>query len=213
LSGQDAFRVLLRDEVAPFLRGHGLKGSGQSFRLQHPSGNLGLVTFQKSHGNSATSVRFYVNLATVSSTLWDWQVAHGYRQPSVMPREHTGHFRERLESLLPLGHPFHCGWELSGGDVRAELLGAFETVGLPWLREHLTDESMRDRWLAPIGDELDFRGRVDWDNGCLLVVLLRQEDRPDEAARLLDRLRAYAEALPDRQRPSALRRVEALERD
>ena len=28
-SGQDTFKALLRDEVAPFLRGHGLKGSGR----------------------------------------------------------------------------------------------------------------------------------------------------------------------------------------
>ena len=68
--------------------------------------------------------------------------------------------------------------------MRAALLGAFGTLGLPWLREHLTDEAMRDTWLASIGDDVTLRGRVDWDNGCLLVVLLRQEDRHGEAARL-----------------------------
>jgi hypothetical protein len=212
-SGQDTFKALLRDEVAPFLRGHGLKGSGQNFRLPDPGGNLGLVNFQKSNGNFGNRVRFYVNLSTISSALWNWQVAYGYRLSREAPKEYHGHFRNRLESLLPPDHRFRSGWEVGGDDVRAELLGAFGTLGLPWLREHLTDEAMRDTWLASIGDDVTLRGRVDWDNGCLLVVLLRQEDRHDEAARLLGRLRSHAEAMPDRQRPSALERVAALERD
>ena len=77
MTGQVDFRTLLRDEVAPFLRGHGLTGSGQNFRLQDPGGNLGLVNFQKSNGNFGNRVRFYVNLSTISLALWNWQVAYG----------------------------------------------------------------------------------------------------------------------------------------
>jgi hypothetical protein len=216
MTGQDAFRALLRDDVAPLLRREGLVGSGQNFRLVHPSGNVGLVNFQRSHGNLADDVRFYVNLSTVSKVLWDWAVAHGHRHPTATPKEHDGHVRARLESLLPDRDPLALGWELGNGDQRArlarDLSAAFVDIGLPWLEAHLTDEAMRDQWLGRIadGDGFTFRQRTDWDNGCLLVILLRHEGRDDEAARLLGRLRAYVASLPMSQRPRAQARVDVL---
>jgi hypothetical protein len=112
--------------------------------------------------------------------------------------------------------PFYRGWRLRGDADRqqvADLLkDTFATGGLPWLRERITDQGMRERWLSHLRDGDDFRVRApsQWDEGCRLLILLRAEGRDAEASRLLTALRSYADGLPETQRPWAQERVGVL---
>src|SRR4051794_39668628 len=61
VSAQQAFNVLLRSVVAPGLRKHGFRGTGQSYLL--PDERMWVqVGFQKSRSSTAAALRFTVNL-------------------------------------------------------------------------------------------------------------------------------------------------------
>jgi hypothetical protein len=76
------FQVLVREQLGPLLRSEGFGGSGQSWRLEHPSGNAALIYFQRSKWNTADRVEFLINLAVASKVAWDWQLS---REPERGP--------------------------------------------------------------------------------------------------------------------------------
>ena len=82
MQARHLFWVLLRDQVGPLLRAEGFRGSGQSWRLEHPSGNAALIRIQRSRWNTADSVQFTINLAVASKVVWDWQLT---REPGRGP--------------------------------------------------------------------------------------------------------------------------------
>ncbi len=82
MQARHLFWVLLRDQVGPLLRAEGFGGSGQSWRLEHPSGNAALIRVQRSRWNTTDSVQFTINLAVASKVVWDWQLA---REPGRGP--------------------------------------------------------------------------------------------------------------------------------
>ena len=84
MQARHLFWVLLRDQVGPLLRAEGFGGSGQSWRLEHPSGNAALIRVQRSRWNTTDSVQFTINLAVASKVVWDWQLA---REPGRGPHE------------------------------------------------------------------------------------------------------------------------------
>ena len=60
MQARHLFWVLMRDQVGPLLRAAGFRGSGQSWRLEHPSGNAALIRVQRSRWNTADSVQFTI---------------------------------------------------------------------------------------------------------------------------------------------------------
>ncbi len=82
MQARHLFWVLVRDRVGPLLRAEGFGGAGQSWRLEHPSGNAALIQVQRSRWNTADSVQFTINLAVASKVVWDWQLA---REPGRGP--------------------------------------------------------------------------------------------------------------------------------
>src|SRR4051812_36014984 len=69
MTAQEAFALMMREQVAPALRGLGLEGSGQTFSL--PSDRYwALVGFQKSVGSSSAAVKFTMNLQVVPRDAW-----------------------------------------------------------------------------------------------------------------------------------------------
>jgi len=89
MQARHLFWVLLRDQVGPLLRAEGFRGSGQSWRLEHPSGNAALIRIQRSRWNTADSVLFTINLAVASKVVWDWQLTREPGRGPAHPRPST----------------------------------------------------------------------------------------------------------------------------
>jgi hypothetical protein len=76
----------VREQLGPLLRSEGFRGSGQSWRLAHPSGNAALGYFQRSRWNTADRVEFVINLTVASKVGWDWKRSRErWRGPTVRP--------------------------------------------------------------------------------------------------------------------------------
>jgi hypothetical protein len=98
MQARHLFWVLLRDQVGPLLRAEGFRGSGQSWRLEHPSGNAALIRIQRSRWNTADSVQFTINLAVASKVVWDWQLT---REPGRGPAARPSALYDPAPSLHP----------------------------------------------------------------------------------------------------------------
>jgi hypothetical protein len=82
MQAKELFKLLVREQLGPLLRSEGFRGSGQSWRLEHPSGNAALLYFQRSKWNTADRVEFMINLAVASKLAWEWQLS---REPERGP--------------------------------------------------------------------------------------------------------------------------------
>jgi hypothetical protein len=82
MQAKDLFKLLVREQLGPLLRSEGFRGSGQSWRLEHPSGNAALIYFQRSKWNTADRVEFLISLAVASKVGWDWKLS---REPKHGP--------------------------------------------------------------------------------------------------------------------------------
>src|SRR4051794_18022397 len=69
-SAQEAYRLMLNEQVSPRLREAGFVGSAGAYRFEHPTHWLD-VRFQRSGGSSAEQVRFTVNLLVSGRHAWD----------------------------------------------------------------------------------------------------------------------------------------------
>jgi hypothetical protein len=56
VQAKDLFQVLVREQFGPLLRSEGFRGTGQWWRLKHPSGNAALIYFQRNRYNTADRV-------------------------------------------------------------------------------------------------------------------------------------------------------------
>lgn len=69
LTAQDAYKVLMRDYIAPRLRELGFKGSGREFWLSSESFWAG-IGFQASAWSDKSAVQFTVNIQVVEKDRW-----------------------------------------------------------------------------------------------------------------------------------------------
>jgi hypothetical protein len=152
VQAQERFRVLLREHLGPLLRAEGFRGSGQSWRLEHPSGNAALIQVQRDRYNSADRVRFTINLAVASKVVWDWQLT---REPERGPTARPSALYAtdcplwlRIGTLLPEGKD--TWWTIASGTrlapLAASVAEALRGRAIPLLRDHLTDGALC-RWL------------------------------------------------------------------
>jgi len=136
---QDAFKVMLRDEIAPALRQLGLRGSGQTFSLPSKT-HWALVGFQKSDWSDSRQLRFTINLTVVSHDAWeaarsrfpeigDHPVANGDYALPIRPM--PGYWHIRIGRLLPGDRD--RWWDLGTGTDVAQLATEVMTV----IREHV----------------------------------------------------------------------------
>jgi hypothetical protein len=142
--------VLLRDQVGPLLRAEGFRGSGQSWRLEHPSGNAALIRIQRSRWNTADSVQFTINLAVASKVVWDWQLT---REPGRGPAARPSAL---YANDCPLWRRIGAGlgedgwWTITSGmrlePVAASVVEALRGRAIPLLGDHLTDAALC-QWL------------------------------------------------------------------
>ena len=67
---QEKFKLLMKERIAPRLREHGLKGSGQNFYLPSES-HWALIGFQKSMFSDSLELKFTINIYVVNKNEWE----------------------------------------------------------------------------------------------------------------------------------------------
>ena len=154
MQAKELFKLLVREQLGPLLRSEGLRGSGQSWRLEHPSGNAALIYFQRSKWNTADRVEFLINLAVASKVAWDWQLSREpERGPTARP---SALYVNDCPLWLRIGAPASEGrgegawWTITTGmrlaPLATSVTEALRDRAVPLLRDHLTDAALC-RWL------------------------------------------------------------------
>ena len=154
MQAKELFKLLVREQLGPLLRSEGFRGSGQSWRLEHPSGNAALIYFQRSRWNTADRVEFLINLAVASKVVWEWQLSRDpWRGRAGRP---SALYVNDCPLWLRIGAPSSEGrgegawWTISTGMRLAPLATsvgqALRDRAIPLLRDHLTDAALC-RWL------------------------------------------------------------------
>ena len=145
---QILFGSLLRDHIAPVLRGEGLKGSGSTFRLKG-DGVWGVINFQRRRRYStADEIRFTVNVSVASERLR--HMTYGWHE-GAPPSEENCALRQRIGFMLPDRPPADWWWILDGttdlDQLSADIAGYLIAAAVPFLRSFRKDQDLRDFWL------------------------------------------------------------------
>lgn len=91
--------------MKPFMKLHGFTTRGNNFYKHHPQGNIGIINFQK--GPNLLGA-FYINVSVYSHVLAEaFLVKIGNNKVKKYPSEWDGHWRSRIESLVPEKSPYH----------------------------------------------------------------------------------------------------------
>jgi Domain of unknown function (DUF4304) len=144
VKAQEAFAVMMREQIAPALRSLGLKGSGQSYSIPSEK-HWALIGFQKSGASSAAAVKFTVNLTIQSREAW----AKAYedspwigKKPSPNVRSGApGGWTSRIGHLLPTPRD-HWWWvepDRPTAPVADEVVAAVRDYGLPEMRQRMAN--------------------------------------------------------------------------
>ena len=179
MQAKELFKLLVREQLGPLLRSEGLRGSGQSWRLEHPSGNAGLIYFQRSKWNTADRVEFLINLAVASKVAWDWQLSREpERGPTARP---SALYVNDCPLWLRIGAPASEGrgegawWTITTGmrlaPLATSVTEALRDRAVPLLRDHLTDAALC-RWLEAHDPQLGWppeSWRLLYLSGCCCV--------------------------------------------
>lgn len=174
-----------------------MRGSAQSWRLEHPSGNAALIYFQRSKWNTADRVEFLINLAVASKIGWDWKLSREpERRPSARP---SALYVNDCPLWLRIGAPTSEGrgegawWTITTGMRLAPLAASVtEALGgwaIPLLRDHLTDAALR-RWLEAHDPQLGWP--PDTWRLLYLSVLLAAQGPSSRLDRVLEQLQDQA---------------------
>ena len=142
-----AFETLLKRGIAPRLKRHGFTRKRQTFYLQRGE-NLGLINLQKSTTSTADASIFTMNLGVASARLRRFADPEWWTSRSVSILDCQ--WETRIGSLLPGGHD--KWWSLAEGEPLApiidELIPVLEDVAVPTIEQLISDEGLRNYWLA-----------------------------------------------------------------
>lgn len=142
----DVLAKALRTGVAPGLRDLGFVGSGQSFELRDPE-IWRLLGIQKSSANSASRVKFTINL--LSGRKSDWQAAceaHTYLpaqpKPNMFYAPVTRSRTVRIGQLMPDGrdHWWEANPSTPPAQLAADVLSVVENLALPAFAHGFPDD-------------------------------------------------------------------------
>jgi len=139
-AAQEAFRILLRDHLAPGLRALGFTGSGSAYRLPIPDA-IALLGVQRSRHDDRERVSFTVNLTAGPATTWE-AARRAYpflpERPAANTRYPGGLWHGRLGMQLPDRRD--QWWELDADTdlaaLAAEVATAVRDHGMAALRAH-----------------------------------------------------------------------------
>jgi hypothetical protein len=199
VQAKDLFKILLREQLGPRLRSEGFRGPGQSWRLEHPSGNAALIKIQRDRYNTADRVEFTINLAVASKVVWDWQLSREpWRGPTAKP---SAMYVNACPLWLRIGAPSSEGrgegawWTITTGmrlePLAASLGQALVGRAIPLLRHHLTDATLC-RWL----DDPQLEWPTDTWRLLYLSVLLAAQGPSRRLDQVLEQLQDRAMHVP-----------------
>jgi len=121
---QQLFNDLIKLDVKPFLAEHGFAKKSLNFWKRTDS-LIYMFNFQKSAGNSADNVMFYVNCGVYSAELAEIQS----REILTAPSELECHFRERIGQIAASAPDrFAITSNTSKDDLKEKLLCGLEEV-------------------------------------------------------------------------------------
>lgn len=121
---QQLFNDLIKQDVKPFLSKHGF--AKKSLNFSKPAeGLIYMFNFQKSAGNSADKVVFYVNCGIYAAEL----VRIQSKEVLTAPQEVDCHFRARIGQIVKsVPDRFSITPETNRDDLRSTLLNGLEEV-------------------------------------------------------------------------------------
>jgi len=120
MTAQEDFVDLFRDQVGPRLRAAGFKGSSPTWRRVSPGGDHVIVNVQRSQGNSADHIQFYLNLAVVPRAYWEFTPRR-----TKLPMANHGLLWRRLNPPPP--HPTR-EWQLPSSECAAAVIERLDGV-------------------------------------------------------------------------------------
>ncbi|WP_339045369.1 DUF4304 domain-containing protein [Candidatus Mesenet endosymbiont of Agriotes lineatus] len=86
--------------MKPFMKSHGFTKKNNNFYKRHPQGNIGIINFQKYFS------KFTINISIYSYILAEAFLAEfGEKEVKKYPSEWDGHWRTRIDSLVPKQSP------------------------------------------------------------------------------------------------------------
>ena len=148
VTAQELFKVMLRDRIAPALRGLGLKGSGQEFILPSAT-HWALLGSQRDRYSDARGLRFTVNVNVIERGVWTRaHAAHPWIGPkprsivsgyALRDSELPGFWHRRIGQLM--GRDDHWWSVDTRTDTEAlagEVVNTIASHVLPRIRERMT---------------------------------------------------------------------------
>ncbi|KQO10671.1 DUF4304 domain-containing protein [Paenibacillus sp. Leaf72] len=121
---QQLFNDLIKQDVKPFLAKHGFAKKSLNFS-KTTEGLIYMFNFQKSSGNSAENVMFYVNCGIYAAKLAQIQS----KEILTAPQEAECHFRARIGEIAPAAPDrFAITPDTDRDELRKTLLGGLEEV-------------------------------------------------------------------------------------
>ncbi|MFS0841078.1 DUF4304 domain-containing protein [Paenibacillus sp. 1P03SA] len=121
---QQLFKDLIKQDVKPFLAKHGFAKKSLTFS-KTTEGLIYIINFQKSSGNAAEKVMFYVNCGIYAAELAQIQS----KQILTGPQETECHFRARIgEIARAVPDRFAITPDTNMDDLRKTLLSGLEEV-------------------------------------------------------------------------------------
>ncbi|WP_369997657.1 DUF4304 domain-containing protein [Paenibacillus sp. RC84] len=121
---QQLFNDMIKQDVKPFLSKHGFAKKGLNFS-KTTEGLIYIINFQKSSGNSADNVMFYVNCGIYAAELAQIQS----KEILTAPQEVECHFRARIKEIArAVPDRFAITPDTNRDDLRKTLLSGLEEV-------------------------------------------------------------------------------------
>jgi len=121
---QQLFNELIKQDVKPFLSARGFSKKSLNF-YKGIDGLIYMINFQKSSGNSADNVMFYINCGIYSAELAQIQS----KEIVKAPHEAECHFRARIGELARLAPDrFTIASDTDLDELRTTLLSALEEI-------------------------------------------------------------------------------------
>ena len=142
MTAQEAFTMMVKEQIAPALRELGFKGSGQRFVLPSPD-HWAQIGLQKFTWSNRDVVDFTANVTVVRRDDWDAQRAeqpHLPQRPAPNVFYGTYSWQKRIASLIP-GHAHDKTWRVSPDrpmePVADDFVATIRDYALPAMRKRM----------------------------------------------------------------------------
>ena len=165
---QESLSTELRDVVGPFLRTHGFKGSGKTWRLWFDNGDCAIVNVQSSRWNSGTDLRFFVNLGYIVPALVEWRATRRSSPSNAkLPRAEDGIWWTRLD---PAGGNQWVASSREGMHSAAdELVDLLANKAIPTLLSLRDKKTLLNALVTHSTPGFGYVGHTSWDVPLVLV--------------------------------------------